>query len=565
MMPSEPTRILRGPRLLVQWEPRWPGFVSSVKVVVRRCRAPKIYAVPAGIPSRSPLSLILLHFALLFCVLSMEPWLRSEWRALSLPSPSIRDFSGELVYLPQGLPELSDVSGAEAGRSGTTGGSEAHHPQQVIRIARDRKVVDTVVDAPRLRLPRTQERVANLVAFSPPQPLPPTQGIRRQSPVAPVLAHEIIMPAPAVRRERLSSSLTVPEAVVVPPAPVVQRAQVMPRLEMPSAEVVPPPPNDLRSDGSQLRALGMPAPNVVPPAPTGIRNEGALRSLAHVVGQPEVQAPATPVQSPAANDLIMSTNVGERVGAPIGGPGALAMSPKGDSSQGVGGTGGGSGIDRGSGTGAGKSGDGSGGTTVGDGRGKDLNAHGGLNPTPGPGGTGAGNGQKATSGITISGGVVHVPSFGTANARDLPERGPVTSGQAPAVVIIASPRAGGALNADLAPRGARVYTIYLATRIGTAVLQYADPDVSGSFQADLVAPQPLRTELPSGVETTHAVVSGIIDRVGILRNLQIMRADQPELAAKLIDALRDWRFRPVLRSNSAIEVNAVLGFGISRK
>jgi hypothetical protein len=133
------------------------------------------------------------------------------------------------------------------------------------------------------------------------------------------------------------------------------------------------------------------------------------------------------------------------------------------------------------------------------------------------------------------------------------------------VVIIASAKAGGALIPELAPRGARVYTIYLATRIGTAVLQYTDPDVTASFQADLVAPQPLRTDLPSGVENMRAVVSGIIDRVGILRDVHIMRTDQPELAGKLIAALREWRFRPVLRRNSAIDVHAVLGFGISRK
>ncbi len=587
MTPTSAPLVTRGPRLLIPWEPRWHGFVTSFRILLHRCHAPKLRTIPAGIPARSPLSLILLHFALLFCVLSLEPWLRSEWQTLVEPRVTYRNFiPGDVVYLPQGLPELSDVAGAEAGRSGKAGGAQAHHPDQVIRIARDRTAANAVVDAPTLQLPRTEEPVANLVAFSAPHPLPPAPAVQRPRLPAPVLlSHAIVAPAPSVHLERLAVALNAGPAVVVAPPPAVERTAALPRLLVPDIEVVSPAP-DVRRDVSSARSLSLAAPVVVPPAPaqipratsagtpnlprivlppapTDIRHEGGRRVLAHmadpVIIQPPTARPAT------ANDVVMSTHIGERVGAPAAGPGALAMSPKGDSPQGIGRAGAGSGIGRGDGPAAGHDGNGPGATTVGDGRGADLTARGGINHEPGPGGTGTGAGQQATWGVTISGGVVRLPSFGSGDAAEPPGRGPEFSGQAPAVVVIASPRAGGALNPDLAPQGARVYTIYLATRLGTVVLQYADPDAAATFQADLVAPQPIRTDIPSGVEMTRAVMAGIIDRWGILRNLRILRADQPDVAAKLMEALRDWRFRPVLRRNSAIDVNAVVGFGITTK
>lgn len=132
-------------------------------------------------------------------------------------------------------------------------------------------------------------------------------------------------------------------------------------------------------------------------------------------------------------------------------------------------------------------------------------------------------------------------------------------------MVIASPRAGGALDARLAPHGGRVYTISFETRIGTTVLQFADPSSSPGFDADLVAPQAIRTEIPGGLEVPHTVVAGIIDRLGALRQLRVLQADKPELAAKLIEALRQWRFRPVLRRDVAIDVDAVLGFGVTTR
>ena len=114
--------------------------------------------------------------------------------------------------------------------------------------------------------------------------------------------------------------------------------------------------------------------------------------------------------------------------------------------------------------------------------------------------------------------------------------------------------------------GSRVYTVYIDTDAGTAVLQYSSADTSGKeFSQDLVAPEAVRAEVPADLRSARFVVACVVDRTGLLRNLRVLQNSAPGALGQLIAMLQDWRFRPVLRGNAAIEVNAIVGFNIDTR
>ena len=91
-----------------------------------------------------------------------------------------------IYYSGNELPRTEDVGGAEAGRSGRSGGREAHHPTQTIRVARGSTLRETVADAPKLDLPKSNSAVANLLALKALPGPAPAEGMR-SSLRAPVL------------------------------------------------------------------------------------------------------------------------------------------------------------------------------------------------------------------------------------------------------------------------------------------------------------------------------------------------------------------------------------------
>ena len=159
-----------------------------------------------------------------------------------------------------------------------------------------------------------------------------------------------------------------------------------------------------------------------------------------------------------------------------------------------------------------------------------------------------------------------IPGFGTGaavpSAAAIPPLGPR---RPPAVVVIATSRAGGGLNAYGALRGSRVYTTYIDTSIGTAVLQYSDPTSHPGFETDLTPPEPLRTQVPPDLKSLHVVVRFVMDKVGNLRELSLLESANPKSATLLLRALEHWQFRPVLKANVPIEVEAILGFGTNTR
>jgi len=249
---------------------------------------------------------------------------------------------------------------------------------------------------------------------------------------------------------------------------------------------------------------------------------------------------------------------------------SLAFSPRGSQTPGVGTEGSGSGIARGSGPGNSSSGSKTGAELIASSAapGKSSgNANiAGSSPYPGPGGAGnLSHGIARVPGVSVSGGgnVVTLPSFGAAPSSATTGRSNVSKSGSNAVTVVASPRAGGAMNLYGAMKGDRVYSIYIGTSIGQVSMQFADPASAARPYADeLTAPTPIRTDLPTELPHQKLVVRYVLDRSGTLQNPQVLNSESSDFESKLLAALANWKFTPALRGNEVIEVNVILGFGV---
>jgi hypothetical protein len=348
----------------------------------------------------------------------------------------------------------------------------------------------------------------------------------------------------------------------------------LPKREAPA---IPPP---LQVTDVSLRAkLTVPVgqiamPSLSDPEPTTERIHGSaaadLPSEDRLVVSPSksgnVGSPARPgIGNPnTSSAVVISVEPGNVAGVPLAGGGALAMSPSGHGG-GAGGSGGGAGVGAGSGPGSGIEDTGPGAGDIGLGFGADSVTVGGTSPAPGPGGAGFG-GENASylPGVAIAGGTVHLPSFGSgAGGPTLPKRLSAGRGKSPAIMVIASPRSGGALNSYGEMKGGRVYTMYLDTRTGPIVLQFSDPVVKDDLEFDLIPPEPLMTDIPSGILLSHTLLACVLERNGTLRNFRVLKTPSPDRIPLLIRALERWRFVPVVRGKERIAVDVLLGFGVS--
>jgi hypothetical protein len=235
----------------------------------------------------------------------------------------------------------------------------------------------------------------------------------------------------------------------------------------------------------------------------------------------------------------------------------------------LGGSGGGQSIGHGPGPGSGFSGEGSGAGKEGSGRGSDPNAKAGISPYPGPGGTGTGvNGTPAMPGVSVKGGnsnIVTLPSFGGDGDQpnNLSRSSTGKGKQGTGITVIATSHSGGAFNRYGYLKGDKVYTIYLDTTVGPAVMQLADPlSAAHPSSEDLDAPEPIRTDLPVGVLHSRLVVACVMDTSGTLKNFQVLEPGNAVMMAKVMAALPHWKFKPAMRGNQTVEVTAILGFNI---
>jgi hypothetical protein len=447
----------------------------------------------------------------------------------------------------------------------------------------------------------------NATAVAPP-PSVAQENLRK----APSLATDVVAPAPTVQNDIAGVRLPTERVTDVVPPPVsapANQASSLAKLSLPEQSVIAPPPSVMTRDitslsGTQVTDLQK---QIVPP-PVQVSGQGGGRQVpGAMIGSTEAVPPPPTVSGGSSasgrgrgnagyglggvnevgsvlapptggggtgnkTGVIISNNPGSTKGVPgNGGSGSLAMSPTGDAKSGLGGTGGGNGIGSGNGPGSGLSGAGPGAGKTGTGHGSDVNARGGISPYPGPGGAGNSTRGTATPGVMVRGGntnVIDVPSFGGGgNAPDPSSRSHVNKGpKGPGITVEATPRSGGALNMYGALQGDKVYSIYIPTTVGTAILQYADP-TSGkrSYANELSAPEPMRADLPADAPHTRLIVACVLDRNGVLRNVHVLEPRDYAGNAKILAALPNWKFQPALRGEQPVEVNAILGFNVDTR
>ena len=58
------------------------------------------------------------------------------------------------------------------------------------------------------------------------------------------------------------------------------------------------------------------------------------------------------------------------------------------------------------------------------------------------------------------------------------------------------------------------------------------------------------------------VVTCTLDASGNVKNLRVLEPGPATMTAKVVAALRSWKFQPAMRNNQPVEVTAILGFGI---
>lgn len=349
---------------------------------------------------------------------------------------------------------------------------------------------------------------------------------------------------------------------------------------------VVPPPVQIGGGGSSLHArgisgLGGGGSSVVPP-PADVSGNSSLSghgrgNRGNGFGSPldagsAVAPPSNSGGAVGGNGIVVSSQPGSKVGVPGGGgAGSLALSPAGGLKPGFGGPGGGSGIAQGEGPGAALSGEGSGAANAGAGPGADLNARNGISPYPGSGGAGTGNvGKPPMPGVSVHGGsnIITLPSFGgdADPPATLGRSTKIAENAGPDITVVGTSRSGGAFNFYGALKGDKVYTIYIGTTLGTAVLEYADPtSVTHPYGEDLTAPMPIRSQLPPNLQRSRLVIACVLDRSGLLRRPQVLQSANRETSAKVVAALSAWKFRPAFRGEEPVEVNAILGFDIDTR
>jgi hypothetical protein len=509
------------------------------------------------------------------------------------------------------LPRTQDLAGGSAGQQGARGGTSLQHPSQTIKVARGEKLRARVVDAPDLHLPQSDSQISNLLTYKtavPPAPDPP-----------PIVRPAITTPPILVRANREHRNKTT-SAVVAPPKVSLPK-NAMPNLPATSVAAVAPPPVAAPIKVTHNRArLTLPSPSAPkisarqqmpdlpetntavqapPPAPSPIKVArsrkpssdpntmaapkidassavGRNDQLASIVASPSPDLPAAfrqPVGSADSHTVgvIVTPNPGPKQAAPKNDEKTtVAMAHGGSTNLGSGGTGGGTGMQPGKGTGSSESGSSAGATTVGNDKGTDFYARNGNSPNLGPGGTGnLSSGTPRAPGVSVSGGKnsITLPSFGGPASPAPAGHSDIAKNMGNGITVIASPRAGGALNLYGALKGDRVYTIYINTRIGTAVMQFADPaSVGHAYTTELIAPRVLEAYVPSellrGQHHSKVLIGCELDSNGNVKNAHLLQSDGSEFAQKMLLAVPEWKLTPATRGNQAVAVNAILGFGV---
>ena len=182
------------PNFLVEWPSRWDEFLTAIGPAMGK--SPKRLAGEAQV-GLFPWWGILLSWAFELLLLVAVIVVPAKLASMQPYEPPPKPKYDIIYYSSNELPRTEDVGGAEAGRSGRSGGREAHHPTQTIRVARGSTLRETVADAPKLDLPKSNSAVANLLALKALPGPAPAEGMR-SSLRAPALTQTAVAPAPQV-------------------------------------------------------------------------------------------------------------------------------------------------------------------------------------------------------------------------------------------------------------------------------------------------------------------------------------------------------------------------------
>lgn len=616
----------RHPQLLIQWPSPWREFLSSLGPALRPS-PPRVHMeTQAGLfPARGLLLAFLLEAAALAAMIARPIALEQPDPAQAALEPH------DVIYFTADeLPRTEDFAGGRSGRHGASGGASLQHPTQAIKVARGEKLDSRVVDAPSLNLPQSESQVSNLLAYkatvptAPPSPIvvhadqregeQPTKAPQLTLPDAmpnlPDANVTPVAPPPTIKVANERDRVEQPAAMAAPKVQIARER--MPDLPQ-SNVVVKAPPTPIRvTQANRRAALEVPTPSAprvamageqmpnlpqatvavkAPPTPIQVAR-GKRRATATSVAAPRINtlgsrsgeqlagvlsAPVgAPVAPPAPGDsktagVIVSTHPGTQAAIPKDQEKTLvAMDRTGADAPGSGSNGGGTGMRPGKGTGSSATGTNAGAPAVGTGQGADLYARNGNSPNLGPGGTGnMTSGTPRVPGISVSGGKnsITLPSFGGPPSPQQAGRSDVSKNMGTGITVIASPRAGGALNLYGALKGDRVYTIYINTKLGTAIMQFADPNSVGrEFAAVLTSPRVLYAAVP-GLSLTNGHVPRVLircdlDEEGVVKNPRILQSENADFASKVLASLPSWKFTPAFRGNQAVAVNAIVGFGV---
>jgi hypothetical protein len=466
---------------------------------------------------------------------------------------TLAEYEHTIVYTPL-LPQVESSSKPTWNNRPSTEGTLQSSAEESIRaMPIDSETTPVLVTPAEIKVNQDASELASTLTLGrekfvqlAPQPIEITSGQPREieAPPSPVDVSRIRTRAPVVSATAVNVKLgrqpveiasdrprqEQPQPVLIPVSSMPAARPSLPVTAAPKLQVVGVPA--ITGGASTAKLIGAPAG----PAPS---LRGGISGSSSGSTSPDL---AVGMPGPA---VVLNPSGGSRLGSSEAHPGRIAASA--DivaSGRGLGMTGGGpsDGGHRGTSPGEhdnGATGPGSRGT--------------GEQPSAGTVGTGP------ASPVAIESSVVNLGSFGP--SADV--HGPV-HGQRAAIVVVSSAAAGGALEQFAKTLKGQVYTIYLNAAGMPAVMQFAEHRSSQgvAFSSDLVAPETVSTTIPDNVRVGRQVVSCVLTKEGTLDRIQFLLAATADQTERLLEALKQWRFRPAYREDAPIEVDVVIGFGI---
>ncbi len=159
---------------------------------------------------------------------------------------------------------------------------------------------------------------------------------------------------------------------------------------------------------------------------------------------------------------------------------------------------------------------------------------------------------------------MNLPSFGSdPSGGGVVAQGhtPIKHSQTLGVTVVATATSGGAFEPYKNLLHGQTYTTYIDTSLGAVVMQFSEA-VPSNQPGGITGPQSIRSELPDGLPRARMVLTCTLDAAGNLKAIKVREPGPAGMTAKVLAALRSWKFQPAMRGSQPVEVTAILGFGI---